>query len=520
MTLIVVSLCFIAGCGVVWAIQSARLARCRRRAQAEADEIFAAANESAEILMTEAKERAEDYESQAQERFERDFSRREERIAEQEEKLKDLEARLKERVKSREDIFNKKKSLVDKFAELVGHKEQRFQKIRDEEKALLNSYLEKLSSRSDVPMAEIKAALCEEMVNEAQVKAGKLLQTLEEDINTDSEKLAKKIIGIALNRFARSYCDERGIGYVYLANEKVRQRVLGPERCNLAILEKACGVDLIYNEELTSVSVSGFDPVRRELARATLEKLCNEREVNEQRILHLVQKTKRDLFRTIRSDGQKIASELGLKGFHHEVIDMMGALRYRYSFAQNQYFHCGEVGYLCGLLSAELGLSVRDGRRAGLLHDIGKAMDHSLEGGHAVIGADFIQKHGEEAPIVHAVRAHHYDETPSTDLAYLVIAADALSGARPGARRSTADSYMQKMGQLELIGNSFDGVISTYILSAGREVRVHVDSARVDDQGALTLSKQIAKKIEEECSYPGLIKVTVVRETQAVEMAK
>jgi ribonucrease Y len=199
---------------------------------------------------------------------------------------------------------------------------------------------------------------------------------------------------------------------------------------------------------------------------------------------------------------------------------MMGALRYRYSFAQNQHFHCAEVGYLCGLLASEIGVDSKDGRRSGLLHDIGKAMDHSKEGGHAVIGAEFIEQHGEKAPIVHAVRAHHFDETPSSDLAYLVIAADAISGSRPGARRSTGDSYSQKIADLQKIGDSFEGVLATYILSAGREVRVIVDSERIDDHKALELSKLIARKIEEECSYPGLIKLTVVRETQAVEMAK
>jgi ribonuclease Y len=191
---------------------------------------------------------------------------------------------------------------------------------------------------------------------------------------------------------------------------------------------------------------------------------------------------------------------------------MMGALRYRYSFAQNQHFHCQEVGWLCGLLGVELGVSLLPARRAGMLHDIGKAMDHSKEGGHAVIGADFIEKHGEQASVVHAVKAHHYDVTPDQPLDFLVIAADALSGARPGARRSTVDSYNQKVLTLEKIGNSFKGVKETYIMSAGREVRVIVNSQKIDDEKALELSKKIAGKIEEECSYPGLIKVTVVRQ--------
>ena len=242
--------------------------------------------------------------------------------------------------------------------------------------------------------------------------------------------------------------------------------------------------------------------------------------VNQASIERLVSKSKKQLFKKIRTDGNRLAKELDLKGLHPEIRNMMGALRYRYSFSQNQHFHCAEVGWLCGLLSSEIQLDVRRGRRAGMLHDLGKAMDHSIDGGHAVIGADFIDKHGEKEDVVHAVRAHHYDETPSSDLAYLVIAADAISGARPGARRSTAESYMHKMHELERIGSSMPGVLQTFILSAGREVRVMVDANKIDDQQSMELSQELAKKIEEDMVYPGTIRVTVVRETLAVEYAK
>ncbi len=289
---------------------------------------------------------------------------------------------------------------------------------------------------------------------------------------------------------------------------------------NIQLLEKLCGIDIIYNERANSLSVSGFDPVRRELARATMEKLVHQREVNEDVINRVMAKCKRDLFKKIKDDGNRIAKELKLQNLSDEIRNMMGALRYRYSFTQNQFFHCSEVGHLCGLLASELDETAKTARRSGMLHDIGKAMDHSLDGGHAVIGADFIEKNGEAEDVVHAVRAHHHDERPSTDLAFLVIGADAISGARPGARRSTASTYMQKMDQLLEIGNGFKGVKDTYILNAGREVRVLVDNKGMSDLKALDLSRDIAKKIEEECNYPGTIKVTVVRESQAVEMAR
>jgi ribonuclease Y len=235
----------------------------------------------------------------------------------------------------------------------------------------------------------------------------------------------------------------------------------------------------------------------------------------------LFEKTKSDVLRKVESDGNRIAAELGQKDLHIEIKKMLGTLRYRYSFAQNQHFHVAEVGWLCGLLASEVrAVEVSAARRAGLLHDVGKAMDHSIDGGHAVIGADFINKHGEKEHIVHAVRAHHYEEQPSTDLAFLVIAADAMSGARPGARRSTVTVYNQKIEALSSIGDGFPGVTKTLVFNAGREVRIVVDSRRVSDEQSLKLCRQIADKIEEECQYPGQIKVVVVRESHAEAMAK
>lgn len=290
------------------------------------------------------------------------------------------------------------------------------------------------------------------------------------------------------------------------------ENLLGPDFSKMKILEKECGVDMKVSDLEPNISILGIDPVRRELGRASLQKIAKRKQIKENEIKNLVQKTKRELFQQIKSDGQKICRELKLEDMKREIKNMMGSLRYRYSFAQNQYFHCQEVGWLCGLLNTELGEESSPARRAGMLHDIGKAMDHSKEGGHAVIGADFIEKYGEKPSIVYAVKAHHHDVTPENTLDFLVISADALSGARPGARRSTVDSYNQKVLTLEKIGKSFKGVKDTYIMSAGREIRVIVDSKKIDDLKALELSKKIAGKIEEECSYPGLIKVTVVRQ--------
>ena len=292
------------------------------------------------------------------------------------------------------------------------------------------------------------------------------------------------------------------------------------DRATLKALELQSGVDITVNEEYKSASVLGFDPVRRELGRLSLEKMVRSNKTKEDQVHAVVANCKKQLFKQINQDGNRIAKELSQPDLDPEIKRMMGALRYRYSFSQNQHFHCAEVGWLCGLLASELDVEIGEAKRAGMLHDIGKAMDHSMEGGHAMIGADFIEKHGERERVVHAVRAHHHDVSPDTPLCHLVIAADAISGARPGARRSTMDSYSQKMADLLKIGNSFEGVLGTYILSAGREVRVVVDSKHINDSSALDLSKNIAKKIEDELSYPGQIKVTVVRETQSINYAK
>jgi ribonuclease Y len=249
--------------------------------------------------------------------------------------------------------------------------------------------------------------------------------------------------------------------------------------------------------------------------------LLHERGPNEDTVRRLYDKTKSDVARKIESDGNRIAAELGQKDLNPEIKRMLGSLRYRYSFAQNQHFHVAEVGWLCGLLAAELGsVEHHHAKRAGLLHDVGKAMDHNQEGGHAVLGADFIKNHGEKEHIVHAVRAHHYEEQPTTDLCFLVIAADAISGARPGARRSTVTVYNQKIEALTTIAEGFRGVTKTLILNAGREVRVIVDGRRVNDEKALKMCREIADKIEEECQYPGQIKVVVIRETHAEATAR
>ncbi len=489
-------------------------------ANKEALELLQEAKEDGDAIFADIKLQVADFEEELREELEKTSAPVQQRITILEEHLvekeHDLKASFEKREKELRSQSDRQKSFENRFKQV----EQRFRNHQAELKNIEQKYTQSLLEHSGAERLDLENLLKHHIEADYTLKLNRENQVLEEEFEQEVEKIAKRTIETVIHRFQRAYCPERGIGNVDFKTLDILKKTIGENKSLLKIVERECGIDIAINEQYLSASVLGFDPVRRELGRSSLQRLTQERVINEQKIIEVVANCKRDLFRRIRNDGNKIAQELKLTHLSDEIRNMMGALRYRYSFAQNQYFHCCEVGFLCGLLSAELKLSLPEGRRAGMLHDIGKAMDHSIDGGHAVIGADFISKNGEKPPVVHAVRAHHHDEPPSTDLAFLVIASDAISGARPGARRSTIDSYSQKMADLENIGSSFDGVTNVYIMSAGREVRVIVDSHKVDDHHALTLSQSIAKRIEEECSYPGLIKVTVVREIQAIDYAK
>lgn len=478
----------------------------------------------------------------AKDRFEEAMSEVKERVAEFEEDLwakneKDINS-LESRVQAKEDEYRKKRSEIDRsFFKETKELQRKSSEIAEAEKRVLErqanfdgikakiretrlELIAKLGVTTGQDVDELKTSLMEQLENSFQIDSKKRANRVEDEARANAETIAKRIIGIALNRFLRPSCTERGIGTVDLASEEQKNKLLGPDGSNLKALEKACGVDLAVTEDNT-VAIAGYDPVRRELTTRCLEKLLNEKRVDPAVVERVVEKTKADLLRKVEEDGRRVSNELNCADLNIEIKKILGSLRYRYSFAQNQYFHVAEVGWLCGLLASELGGTKRkDAKRAGLLHDVGKAMDHSIEGGHAVIGADFIQKYGEAPHIVHAVRAHHYEEQPASDLAFLVIGADAMSGGRPGARRQTVNTYNQKIEALSTIGDGFPGVMRTMIFNAGREVRVVVDAKRVNDVQSLQLCREIADKIEEECSYPGQIKVVVVRETHAEAFAK
>lgn len=522
MTTLVFSICAGLLIGVLTTVLTLAWARRRERrwAEEEAFQMVEGAKLDAAALQEELDIQLADAREDAFEKFEKEMRRVVSRIDQFEEDLDDRERIAKEASGAKESGLARRAQQLNSRQQRVSAIEARVNQLRDRAREMQERLLEEARKRTNVEPEALKAQIQSQLEQRTRTAITKVAQEIESEAQVNVERDAKKVLGLVLNRFARPYCPERGIGNVTFNNADHKNKVFGPNDTYKSKIEQVCGVDIVYNADYQSATIMGFDPVRRELGRLVLEAVSNQKRVDEKLIDSIHDKCKKDLFKRILVDGNRVANELRLSGMHESVRSMLGALRYRYSFAQNQHFHCAEVGWLCGLLSAELGVPTSDGRRAGVLHDIGKAMDHSKDGGHAVIGAEFIEGLGENEHIVHAVRAHHYDEQPSTDLAFLTIAADAISGARPGARRSTMDSYTQKMADLEKIGSSFHGVTATYILSAGREIRVIVDGHKVDDHKALSLSKQIAQRIEEELSYPGLIKVTVVRETQAVEFAR
>jgi ribonucrease Y len=489
-------------------------------AEEEAADLIDSAKKDSDAQMEELKLQMEEISEESFARLDKDTRKLVQRNEELAETLDEKEQKFRETAQSRDAMLNRKSQSFQAKQQKLNQHETRLSQLRERLTTLRSNLFEEAKKKSAASVDDLRASIHTRIEQDARKVIARAVQDIDQEAQMNAERDAKKIIHLALNRFARPYCSERGIGNVNFDSADHKNRVFGAENKFVDKIEKLCGVDIVYNETYQSATVMGFDPVRRELGRLVLEASAKERNLSEASIERIFERCKKDLFKKILTDGNRVASELRIPDMKEDVRNMLGALRYRYSFAQNQHFHVAEVGWLCGLMSAELNLPIQDGRRAGLLHDIGKAMDHSKEGGHAVIGAEFIETHGEKPEVVHAVRAHHYDEAPASDLAFLTIAADALSGARPGARRSTADSYTQKMADLEKIGTGFPGVTATYILSAGREIRVIVDGNRIDDQKALNLSKDIAQKIEDELNYPGMIKVTVVRETQAVEFAR
>ena len=466
--------------------------------------------------------------------------RKEARIQGQEETFqlkKDAEKEIKEwkiELRSQEGRLQQKEQQVNRKYELVDHKEievlekekalQQLEHTLDEKgkeiKDLVNKQRGQLEKIAGMSVQEAKDCLLETLEADVRQDAAKLIKKIETETKDTAEKKSKEIIALAIARYAGEYIAERTVSVVHLPSDEMKGRIIGREGRNIRAIEAATGIDLIIDDTPEAVLLSGFNSVRREVARISLERLIADGRIHPARIEEVVKKVEKEIDNTIRETGEQAAFDIGAYGIHAELIKLLGKLRFRTSYAQNVLQHSIEVAFLSGIMASELGVNVKKAKRAGLLHDIGKAVDHEVEGPHAVIGADLARKYGESQDIVHAIAAHHEDVKPDTVMAVLVQAADALSGARPGARREMLESYVRRLEDLEGIAKSFAGVQKSYAIQAGREIRIVVLSDKVSDAETPFLCREVAKKIESELSYPGQIKVTVIRETRAVEYAK
>ena len=435
--------------------------------------------------------------------------------------------RIEQRLNRQEDVLerkeeelNKKNEALDRQKENLSKKEEEVEKTKEQVSRQHELMVQELERVAQLTKEEAKRILTEEILDETRRDAAIQVRNLEQQAKDEADLNAKNIISLAIQRCASDHASETTVSVVPLPNDDMKARIIGREGRNIRAIENATGIELIIDDTPEVVILSGFDPVRREIARITLERLISDGRIHPARIEETVDKVTKELEQQIKAAGENAMFEVGIFGLHPEIIKILGRLKYRTSYGQNVYRHSIEVAQLAGLMAQELGLDVNFAKRAGLLHDIGKAVDHEQEGTHIQIGADLAKKFKENAMIVNAIMAHHGDVEPKTIEAVLVQAADAISGARPGARRETGSNYVKRLEKLEAIAAGFAGVDKSYAIQAGREVRVIVKPDQVDDAQALFLAKDIAKKIEAELEYPGQIKVNVIREFRSVEFAK
>ena len=455
------------------------------------------AREESKTYLKEAKIEAKEEQHRLRKEFERESKEQKAEIA-----------RNEQRVAQREDQLVKRELAIDKKSDAVDEKKKQ---LEDKEKELENIEQELQSAHSK---------MLNELIDDVKKYAAVTAKEIEQKAKDEAEKKAKNIVGMAIQRCAADHASEIAVSVVQLPNEDMKGRLIGRVGRNIRAIENSTGVDLIIDDTPDVVTVSGFDPVRREIAKLTIERLVADGRIHPAKIEETVEKVKREIEQQMKEAGENAAFDANVYGLHPEIIKLLGRLKYRTSYGQNVLNHSLEVSYLAGMMAAELGADVKIAKRAGLLHDIGKAVDHEVEGTHVSIGVEIAKKFKEQRAVIHAIEAHHGDVEPTTLEAIIVQAADAISGARPGARRESLENYVKRLEKLEGVANSFEGVEQSYAIQAGREIRVIVKPEVIDDEATTFMAKDIAKKIEAELEYPGQIKVNVIREVRQVEYAK
>ena len=428
--------------------------------------------------------------------------------------------RLEKRLLQKEESLDRKLETQEKKEEQLQKKTEQLEVKREEAEEALARHMAELERISGLTRDQAKEALIATIESEAKFESAKLIRDIESKARLEADKKAKDILATAVQRCAVDHVAETTVSVVQLPNDEMKGRIIGREGRNIRTLESLTGIDLIIDDTPEAVILSGFDPMRREIARIALEKLILDGRVHPARIEEMVEKAKKEVEVMIREDGETATFETGVHGIHPELIRLLGKMKFRTSYGQNVLKHSVEVAYLCGLIAGELGVDIALAKRAGLLHDIGKSVDHEMEGSHVSIGAGLCRKYKESDLIINAVEAHHGDVEPTNIISVITQTADAISGARPGARRETLEAYIKRLQKLESIAESFTGVEKSFAIQAGRELRIVIIPEQVDDATMTLLARDVAKRIEDELEYPGQIKVNLIRETRAIDYAK
>ena len=428
--------------------------------------------------------------------------------------------RTERRLQQREESLDKKLDTLVSKEDALQDKQRELDVLQESLTDLREKQLRELEKISGLTVEEARELLIESIQNDAKHDAVALVRDIEAKAKDEAEKKARNIISLAIQRYAADHVAESTVSVVQLPNDEMKGRIIGREGRNIRALETATGIELIIDDTPESVILSGFDPVRREIARIALERLILDGRIHPARIEEMVEKARKDVETQIKEAGEQAVFETGIHGIHPELVRLLGRLKYRTSYGQNVLKHSLEVSYLAGIMAAELGANIAIAKRGGLLHDIGKALDHEIEGPHVTIGVDVCKRYKESQAVIHCIQAHHGDVEATTVEAVLVQAADTISAARPGARRETLDNYIKRLEKLEEIANSFEGVEKSFAIQAGREIRIMVKPENVNDAATALMAKDICKRIEKELDYPGQIRVSVIRETRSVEYAK
>ena len=478
-------------------------------AEAEAKRIIEAAKKEGESKKKEAILEAKEENHKSRQELDKEIKDRRNEISRQE-----------RRIQQKEENLDKKTDAIEKKEEALSKKDKDLDALREEIEKIKQKELNMLEQLAGLSKDEAKQYLLEKLENEVKHEAAIMVKDIEAQAKENAEKTAKNIIAGAIQKCAADHVAEATVSVVNLPNEEMKGRIIGREGRNIRTLETLTGIDLIIDDTPEAVILSGFDPVRREIARLSLEKLIVDGRIHPARIEEMYEKAKKEVETQIKQEGENATFETGVHGLHPEIIKLLGKLRFRTSYGQNVLKHSIEVSHIAGLIAGELGADITMAKRAGLLHDLGKAADHEMEGSHVTIGADLAKKYKESKDIVHAIMAHHGDIEATTVVAVIVQAADAISAARPGARRETLETYTNRLKQLEDISNSFKGVDKSFAIQAGREVRVMVIPDQINDDEMVLLARDLSKQIEAELQYPGQIKVNVIRESRVVDYAK